>query len=978
MADGAAVFGVEPGADFPRALVDGLRQRLAGQPPEAAARVTVFVNTARMMRRVTELWCAGPAGYLPRFRPIAALAGDPQLVGGTAPATPLRTRLELATLIGRLVAADPRVGAQAAVWDLADSLARLVDEMQGEGVAADRLRGLDVAQHAEHWARSLRFLDVVLPYFADDPLRHPEARQRAAVLALIETWRQAPPQGPVIVAGSTGSRGTTALLMQAVARLPQGCLVLPGFDFLMPAPAWAALDDIATAEDHPQYRFHRLLGALSVAPDAVQRWGDARAPDAARNRLVSLALRPAPVTDQWIAEGPGLPDLAEATRNLTLVEAPSPRMEAAAIAVVLRAAVERGETAALVTPDRTLARQVSAALDRWGIVADDSAGVPLNQTPAGRLLRQVAALLGRPVQPDALVALLKHPLAGTGGERGTHLRHSRDLELWLRRDGPAFVDRAALLLWARKGEGRQGWAESVTGWLDALDLAGARPMAEIVTRHRAAAERVAAGTGPGTGDLWDRAAGEAARAAMDDLATEAPHAGPMAAAEYRPLFDRFIATRAVRAAPGAHPGVRIWGTLEARVQGVDLVVLGGLNEGVWPSAAPTDPWLNRPMRLAAGLLLPERQIGLAAHDFQQAVAAPRAVLTRAVRSDAEATPSRWLNRLVNLMSGLPGRGGPDALEAMRRRGRDWLALARALEQPSAPVPRAARPAPQPPLAVRPRALAVTGITTLIRDPYAIYARHVLGLRPLDPLVRAPDARLRGMVLHQVMERYVRAGGSAPAAERLMAAADAVLAEAVAWPTARLLWRARMARVADWFAAFEAAEAGTPQVLESRGQMVLAELGFTLTARPDRIDLMPDGTAHVIDYKTGTPPSAKAQKHFDKQLPLEAVIAESGGFGTLGRVRVSRITHVGLGASPVARSQTVDRAMLDEVDTGLRRLIAAYGRRAQGYTARRAVAEQRFAGDYDLLARFGEWGQGDAALASDPVGDPDAAAGGGPA
>jgi RecB family exonuclease len=188
----------------------------------------------------------------------------------------------------------------------------------------------------------------------------------------------------------------------------------------------------------------------------------------------------------------------------------------------------------------------------------------------------------------------------------------------------------------------------------------------------------------------------------------------------------------------------------------------------------------------------------------------------------------------------------------------------------------------------------------------------------------------------------------------------------------------MARVADWFAAFEAAEAGTPQVLESRGQMVLAELGFTLTARPDRIDLMPDGTAHVIDYKTGTPPSAKAQKHFDKQLPLEAVIAESGGFGTLGRVRVSRITHVGLGASPVARSQTVDRAMLDEVDTGLRRLIAAYGRRAQGYTARRAVAEQRFAGDYDLLARFGEWGQGDAALASDPVGDPDAAAGGGPA
>ncbi len=972
MAEPGHIFGVEPGADFPHAFVTGLRERLADKAPEAAGRVTVFVNTARMLRRVTELWCDGTPGFVPRFRLIGALGTDPALAGAAPPIPPLRTRLELARLISRLMAADPQVAPRAAVWDLADSLASLIDEMHGEGVAPDRLRSLDVANHADHWGRALRFVELVLPFFRDGPGRHAEARQRAAVQRLTERWQACPPRDPVIVAGSTGSRGTTALLMRAVARLPAGALVLPGFDFDMPGETWAALDDIATAEDHPQYRFHRILSALGLAPDAVQRWAGRRAPDPARNRLVSLALRPAPVTDRWIAEGPALPSLVEATEKLSLVEAASPRMEAATIAVILRDALDRGLTAALVTPDRTLARQVAAALDRWGIVPDDSAGIPLSQTPPGRLLRQVAALIGLRVQPDGLIALFKHPLAHGNADRGSHLRHTRDLDLHVRRHGPAFPDAASLRRWAGDDAARRDWAAWAADCLHALECPGETAMQDMVALHVAASVLIAGGPGAaGPGGLWDKAAGIEALAAMEELAAEAPNGGTMSAAEYRMLFDRFLAGRTVRDIPGADPRLRIWGTLEARVQGVDRVVLGGLNEGVWPAAAAPDPWLNRPMRIEAGLLLPERQIGLSAHDFQQAIAAPEAILTRAIRTDeAETTPSRWLNRLMNLMSGLPDRYGPKALEAMRSRGRGWMDIASALERPIAAVPRAGRPAPQPPLAIRPRKLPVTRIGTLIRDPYAVYARDILRLYPLDPLRQVPDARMRGTVLHRIMERYASDGSDATAQRRLLRATEAVLAESVAWPATRALWHARIARVADWFAAFERDHAGIPEVLEAEGSMRLAAVDFVLTARPDRIDRMPDGSVHVIDYKTGSPPTAKMQKHFDKQLPLTAAIIEAGGFAGLGDMQVSRITYIGLGSSPKAEVQMVDGGLLDETLEGLVRLIGAYARRDQGYASRRAVPDLRHAGDYDQLARFGEWSQSDPALTQDRVGGDD--------
>ncbi|WP_045388454.1 double-strand break repair protein AddB [Falsirhodobacter sp. alg1] len=953
----AEVAIVPLGVDFPEALVEGLCTRMAGQPPEAMARVRLFLNTARMRRRVMDLLIARGAGFLPRI----ALLGDlgnlvPDL---PAPVPPLRRRLELAQLITALLKVQPDLAPRAAVHDLADSLAKLMGEMQQEAVSPEALSLLDVSGHSAHWARTQAFLGIVAPLFAAADRPDPERRMRLAAETLADLWQRVPPDGPVIVAGSTGSRGTTALFMRAVARLPQGTLVLPGFDTDLPAAVWDGLDDAMTAEDHPQYRFHRLMRDLDLTADMLSPWTGAAPVAADRNRLISLSLRPAPVTDQWLEEGRYLPDLIPATEGLTLIEAPRPRAEALAIALILRRAAEQGRKAALISPDRKLTRQVTAALDRWGILPDDSAGAPLHHSAPGRLMRHVARLIGQRLTPEMLLTLLKHPLTATGADRGNHLRWTRDLELHLRRYGPPFPTADDLALWAgtRPADGVADWAAWIGKTLTPIAQAQDAPLIDHLDRHIAMTEALAAGpNGSGTGALWDTAAGIQAESTIADLRAEAEHGGIMSPADYADLLDKLLSQAEVREPTQSHPCVMIWGTLEARVQGADLVILGGLNDGIWPGLPSPDPWLNRQMRLDAGLLLPEREIGLSAHDYQQAVAAPQVILTRAVRdAEAETVPSRWLNRLQNLMAGLPDKGGPEALAAMRKRGSEWLDLAERLDMPLAPVPAARRPAPRPPVNVRPVKLAVTGIKTLIRDPYAIYAKNILRLYPLSPLRQEPDARLRGSVLHAILEGFVREDGDPDTARaRLAAIAARVLAEEVPWPAARALWTARMDRAAEVFLALEAESEGTPVLLEDTGGVDLTPLPFRLTARPDRIDRLPDGRLRILDYKTGTPPTKKQQAAYDKQLLLEAAMAERGGFFELGPSEVARISYIGLGTTPKIETTEITEDLLGQVWEQLHSLIAKYGEQGQGYVSRRAVFEDRFPGDYDHLARYGEW------------------------
>ncbi len=967
MRDPARLFAVGLGQDYAKALVAGLAARLPGSDPAAWARVTIYANSGRMLRRLRDVLDAGPARLLPRLRLLTNLteaAGYPDVPPALKP---LELKLDLAELMLKLIRRGTITAPRSAAFDLAESLATLLDEVAGEGVAPEAITRIDMGDFAEHWKQGRAIFEAVNAYLSSrsDNLPGPEAYRRQIVAALAARWQAAPPPGPVVIAGSTGSRGTTRMLMEATARLPQGHVVLPGFDFDQPPAIWKTLER-GHIEDHPQYRFAALMRALDLDPGAVEAWVPPVPVDPGRNRLVSLALRPAPVTDQWRAEGRALTDLAGATARITLIEAPDQRMEAAAIALRLRQAAETGQRAALISPDRMLTRRVAAALQRWDITPDDSAGEPLHQSAPGRFLRHVAHLMeGAPDLP-ALLILLKHPLtASTEGARGPHLRWTRELEIDLRRQARARPVGQDIRLWAQDHEERAAWADWLAETLDQVPRPESAALSAHVATHVALAERLAAGQGrAGSGALWQRRAGEEAKAAMQALAEAGGRGGEMTACDYGTLLRGQLGGVNVLDPHHSHPGVMIWGTLESRVGGADLTILAGLTEGIWPDQPAPDAWLNRAMRRTVGLLSPERRIGLSAHDFQQAIAAPEVVLTRPRRdAEAETVPSRWLNRLTNLLGGL-GNDGQGALAAMRARGADLLALAAALDEPGARVTPEPRPSPCPPLAARPRQLAVTGITQLIRDPYAIYARHILRLRPLDPLAPAPDAKLRGTVLHEIMETFIAARthwreDAQAARAALSDIARTVLAERVPQSSMQALWHARLMAAADRLIEGEFARlaAGEPVLTEDWGRLRLADLDFTLVARPDRIDRLAMGGFAIYDYKSGQPPSPEMVRHFEKQLPLEAAMLEGGGFTGLVPGPVEALGYIAIGASGQDRMLEVTGEhgrLADTTLAGLGRLIGRYRHRQQGYTSIRAAQLMSFSGDYDHLARYGEW------------------------
>ncbi|MGM0583678.1 MAG: double-strand break repair protein AddB [Pseudomonadota bacterium] len=991
--DGPAprVFRLPPGVDFSAEIARGLRARLADHPPEAMARLRLYLNTRRTGRAVTSA-LEDHAAYLPRIAFVGELEDEARRAGLPGWDSKLRRTLALMRLTEGFMRAEPAFGDPASAPSLAVSLRGLLDELQAAGVDPEDLRRLDLQTHARHWELTARFLTIIAetwPAYLEEQeggALDPEARRRAAVAALAEEWAARPPAHPVIAAGSTGSTPATAELLAAIARLPQGAVILPGWDPDMPGDVW---DELAAGDrpEHPHHHLAQLLVRLGLGPADPESWTNA-APPPERRRLLAQALRPAPVTDAWRA---ALPDLAAeapaATGGLTLLEAPNPREEAAAIAAALARAADQGRTAALVTPDKVLARRVTAALARWHVIPDDSAGRPLGLTPPGVLLGLVAGCLGRPLTAETLAALLRHPLVGGEGEaRGTHLGHALRLERDGLRGGPQEIDWDRLERRLRRTAADRGRPpdDSFWDWLVWLRATlapladGAPDAAGCAALQRATAEALSRGDAAGPGaepSLWAETAGRDALAFMEDLEAAAPaHGEALANGAWGALWTALIQAEESRRDPRlVHDRIRILGALEARAETAEVMVLGGLNEGVWPAHPAPDPWLSREMRARLHLASPERRIGLAAHDFLQAACAPEAILTRAARDDAGPTvPSRWWVRLENLLKG----AAPDALAAAKARGESLLRGADALdhlsapEDPDHPLNPARRPAPTPPVEARPRRLSVTRVETLIRDPYAIYARHVLRLKPLEPLGRAPGALDMGLALHEVMERFVHATRAWPPEQAtpdalraaLLAAADEVLPDAAPWPALRRLWRHRLLRAADWVADTEAARRAesAPLAVETPGARELAgpPAGpFRLTAKADRIDRLADGRLAIYDYKTGAPPGKREIGVFAMQLLLEGCIAEGGGFEGVSAAEVARLEYLALsgsGQGGLTRAADLAEHPLAGVWSRLGELIAAYDEPAQPYKARLRPRSITYAGDYDQLSRHGEW------------------------
>jgi ATP-dependent helicase/nuclease subunit B len=1035
------VFSVPLSVPFLRtviaALVDG---RLvsgfdARSNPEKLADATLYLPTRRAGRLAREIFLDvlnTEAVVLPRIIALGDIDEDElafaeeteQFSGATPLEIPprlgeLERRLTLAKLVAAWakspVTAPQVVGGPASTLQLAGDLARLMDDMVTRGVewsALDKLvpDGLD-----QYWQHSLDFLRIARQawpaYLAEIGRIEPAAR-RDLLIAAEAARLTAQPAGPVIAAGSTGSMPTTAKFLHAVAKLPHGAVVLPGLDTDLDEESWETIGGMRDAKgkftmlpasNHPQFAMHALLDRFGIKRDEVEILGEP-APHG-REMLMSEAMRPSSATAKW-HDRLERPEIAEkisaGMSGIAVIETPNPEMEALTIAIAMREARHLNKSAALVTPDRALARRVMAALTRWNLEFDDSGGEALMDTPSGIFARLTAEAATKGLEPPTLLALLKHPLFRLGAAPGTYKRATEILELallrgtrpqagseGLARDFERFRSELAKL---HRGETSSlhpleqrtrlrdvelDQAQSLISTLRAAlapleNLGASKPydFAELALRHREALTALSCDQ-HGIAVAFEEQAGSVLASAFDDLVSAKKLSGVMVPlADYADVFQTAFADRMVRRPESPRAHLHIFGQLEARLTETDRVILGGLVEGVWPPAPRIDPWLSRPMRHELGLDLPERRIGLSAHDFAQLLGTDDVILSHSAKvGGAPAVASRFLHRLEAV-------AGEARWKAAKASGETYAHYAAELDRPDKVEP-IAQPAPKPPLATRPLKMSVTAIEDWLRDPYTIYARYILKLDPLDPVDMPLSAADRGSAIHAALGEFTQSFANALPDDPLRALREIGgrhFAPLMERPEARALWWPRFQRIATWFAEWETARRGDIAAIsaEIRGEIGIPldnARTFTLSARADRIERHRNGSFAILDYKTGQPPTGKqVRMGLSPQLTLEAAILREGGFeGIPSGASVDELTYVRLsGNNPPGEQRTLELKIrpgdtpqppndaADHARRELEKLIRQFEDENQAYTSLNLSMWANRYGTYDDLARIKEW------------------------
>ena len=976
---------------FVEDLAKGLVDMLAPIGPEALSDAIVLTPTRRGGRSLTEAFvraAEGRATLLPQIRALGDLEdgeapfepGD--LAADLPPAiSPLRRRFELARLIvDHADLLERKTITLRDALDLADSLGGFLDSLQIEEVRPpEKLEALVQGDLAAHWAASARFLAIATDLWparlAELGLVDANVRRTQLLRRLAEQWRRNPPDRVLIAAGSTGTAPATADLLAVIAAAPQGAVVLPGLDQDLDDKAWEQV-----GEAHPQGALKRLIERAGVTRADVAPWPCGETPVEAlrgrsRRRVINEALRPAEATSDWLrqiaqmasegaADGEGL--IAEGLQGVTLISAQDEVEAADLAALALREVLETpNATAALVTPDAGLARRVSSVLTRWGVEADNSAGHPLSARPVGVLIGLVARIAADPFNPVLMLALAKHRFARLGYPDLALAGRIKIIEHRALR-GVRPQSREQLLTRLEKEPEAQPVAIRLMDCIATAAKpfeAGPIPVPQAMRAIAESMEQLALDERGAPGVLWAGADGESAASLIASVLSDAEQLPETDASGFAALIERLTADVVVRSGGATHGRLRILGAMEARLVRADRLILAGLEEGVWPQAARLDPFLSRSMRADLKLPPPERRIGLSAHDFAQAACAPEAILITSARREGQpAVKSRWLWRLETL-----AKGAGLSIEAGAER-RAWRTR---LDEPLHPPPPdlrpAERPAPRPPVSVRPRKLPVTAVETWVRDPYAVYARYILNLRPMDRPDQPLDNRTRGSAIHRAAETFAKSWPiTSVAPEDAFFSAYMQELKVAGASSSEEVREAALARGAGVFMARlerERRANGAHVLVEQSGQMTIPAPGgaFHVTARADRIEAA-NGGAHILDIKTGAPPSRKeVAAGFAPQLTLTAAIVGAGGFADLGATTPDQLVYVRLTGRPdtddvfeIGKGETP--ALAEAALSGLTRLVARYDDPSTTYASRIAVKFLTKPSDYDHLARLAEWSQ----------------------
>lgn len=995
-------------------------------PPLNLARTTIYVPTQRAARTLAMEFMrksATQAVLLPRIQPLGTLDDTEDLTEFSDDAGTfgdevalaigdIERRLILAQLILRwarslsyaIVSIDPDGAPQLDMREnilvspssanaiaLAKELGALIDELIIENIEPTSIDQVVDASFDKYWSITTRFLRIALrewPAILKQRGFVDRVRRSMAVLTLrTEQIENADGGDPVIALGSTGSNPATATLIDAISRMTHGAVILPGLDRILDDATWLRIGETGEQYDepthtHPQYNLKRLLKKLNIDRDVVRDIGAPSRRLSARCALAAHALRPADTTEQWREYRAKESDLfVSSLEGVTLIEAPDERLEALSLALFMRQALETPRrTAVLITPDRTIARRVRAELARFDIDIEDSDGEPLSTTPIGTLARLLVSIGSVGPSGTDIATLLAHPLVTLNFSRDRIAALAPLIEIVvLRRTDRSGARRVEwgglareLVMENKTHHALNSFAASdyhfIADFFEQLDVA-LKPMTTL-SRDAMLTARIEAlrnsirsvATLRECGDPLTSSRGLKEFAALLEQLLIADAPMDFDDGGFASFLSSLLSEIRIREPSNTYPRLKILGPLEARLIDADLILLAGLDEGVWPPQTNAGPFLNRSMRYALGLSPLERRIGQSAHDFVMAFGSPEVVLSRAVkRGGSPCVASRFVARLGALAG--------EAYSNCKARGDAMLSIAHALDQPRS-IKSCERPQPRPPVELRPAQLSVTRIEILRRDPYSIYAERILRLTPLESLGSKSGAREAGTAIHEALAEFVLTHpcGALPenARDTLLAIAKRKLANfmnnsgflAFKWP--------RIEMGLDHALAFEKSRR-TQDVeifIEEHGEwrvQLFDQTTFLLTANADRIEVDPAGTAWVYDFKTGAPPSnSQVLAGFSPQLTLEAAMIESGAFLKVGKRRTHGGAYVHIGGNGdgaplwIKSKEVCFGDLVAEHRAQLLKMLDQFRDPRRSYPSRPYVAFISRHGDYDHLARVKEW------------------------
>lgn len=899
--------------------------------PFEIAQTKIILPTRRACRTLTEAFIRrlnGTSILLPQLIPLYDLEDLEQDI------PPVIDETEQLLLLTKLCLKKANTDTDKAV-KMALSLIEVLDELYQFEIDITRFNELvPDPVFAQHWNETMQFLDIILtawPIILCERNQIDQADKNIRIINnLTKKWEKNHPSHPIILAGFNGNLPAVRRLIKLLTDLPNATVLCEGIH---------ALSDDTTHsidENYFLYNFNKLLQELNLSHNEIKSLSN-EIPNA--ERFIFDAFRPAENTNIWRTLSPYPSDTLN---HIHYVESETPFDEALTIALIFRKTLETpGKTAALITPDRNLSRRVIIEMERWGITLNDTAGTPLTKTELGSFLFLITDYVQSP-DYGHLLALLKNPLCADGRQKGEFniLVKQAEFNCRQKQNAPLEINLHT----------------DLAPLIDLFKNPVRVPFKELLNRHIKIAEMLAAtDTQTGAEQLWNKEAGKTAFEFLTHLLTHADILGEIEPASYPTFLHILLSHLTIRPNFGTHPRLSILGPIEGRLYHPDVCILSGLNEGIWPTMPETGPWINRLMREKLGLPALEEKIAESAFDFAHHFCSKEVYLTRSLKQDGNPTiPSRFLARIeaVAAATGV----------SFEKKSTDW---AIALNTPDT-FERAERPSPTPPVALRPKKLSVTEIEKWMRDPYYIYAKHILKLVKLNPLDEPKKNALLGQAIHQALSQFICNEPKTICPEQLELELINTLKTFQFSESELLFYRPNIKRMATWIANEQNNHISqTRQIItEIKGKTQIDD--FTLTGVADRIDLLKNGNIEIIDYKTGSVPKpTDVKKGYNPQLPLEAFMAKNGAFAGVpssadiqdlaywkisGKVGKSTVSGV-LGKRE--KELTLSDLIKNTVQN-LRNLIELFNRESTPYEPTPVPSQALKYNDYEHLSRKKEW------------------------